>query len=151
MGPVNGRMTFELRSIWHQGISEMLFALCCCSVAQLFPTLCNLMDYLMDSTITSLSLKLMSIESVMLSNHFILCHLLLLLPSVFPSVRVFSNELALHIRCPKYWSPSFSISSSNEYWGFPHDPDGKESACNAGDLGSISGLGRSPGEGNSSK
>ena len=60
MGPVNGRVTFELRSIWHQGISEMLFALCCCSVAQLFPTLCDLMDYLMDSTITSLSLRVCS-------------------------------------------------------------------------------------------
>ena len=54
-------------------------------------------------------------ESVMLSYHLILCHLLLLLPSVFPSIRVFSNELVLHIRCPNYWSFSFSISPSNEY------------------------------------
>ena len=54
-------------------------------------------------------------ESVMPSNHLILCHPLLLLPSVFPSIRVFSNELALHIRSPKYWSFSFSISPSNEY------------------------------------
>ena len=96
----------------------MLFALCCCSVAQLFPTLCNLMDYLMDSTITSLSLKLMSIESVMLSNHFILCHLLLLLPSIFPSIKVFPNVLALRIRWPKYWSFSFTIILSSEYQGF---------------------------------
>ena len=59
-------------------------------------------------------LKLISIESVMPSNHFILCHPLLFLPSIFPSVGVFSNELALHIRWPKYWSFSFSISSSNE-------------------------------------
>ena len=58
-------------------------------------------------------LKLMSIELVMPSNHLILCHPLLLLPSVFPSIRVFSNELALHIRWVKYWS--FSISPSNEY------------------------------------
>ena len=62
-------------------------------------------------------LKLMSIESVMPSNHLILCHLLLLLPSVFPSIRVFSNESVLHIRWPKYWSFSFSISPSNEYSG----------------------------------
>ena len=62
-------------------------------------------------------LKLMSIESVMPSNHLILCHPLLLLPSVFPSIRVFSNESALHIRWPKYWSLSFSISPSNEYSG----------------------------------
>ena len=61
--------------------------------------------------------KLMSIESVMLSNHLILCRPLLLLPSIFPSIRVFSNELVLHIRWPKYWSFSFSISPSNEYSG----------------------------------
>ena len=60
-------------------------------------------------------LKLMSIDSVMPSNHLILCHPLLLLPSIFPSIRVFSNELGLHIRWPKYWSFSFSISPSNEY------------------------------------
>ena len=62
-------------------------------------------------------LKLMSIKSMMPSNHLILCHPLLLLPSVFSSVRVFSNELALHTRWPKYWSFSFSISLSNEYSG----------------------------------
>ena len=61
--------------------------------------------------------KFMSIESVMPSNHLILCHSLLLLPSIFPSIRVFSNELALYIRWPKYWSLSFSISPSNEYSG----------------------------------
>ena len=59
----------------------------------------------------------MSIESVMPSNHLILCHPLLLLPSVFPSIRVFSNESVLQIRWPKYWSFSFSISPSNEYSG----------------------------------
>ena len=59
----------------------------------------------------------MSIESVMPSNHLILCCPLILLPSVFPNIRVFSNELALHIRWPKYWSFSFSISPSNEYSG----------------------------------
>ena len=61
--------------------------------------------------------KLMSIESVMLSNHFILYRPLLLLPSIFPSLRVFSDESALHIRWPKYWSFSFSISPSNEHPG----------------------------------
>ena len=60
-------------------------------------------------------LKLMSIESVMPSNHLILCRPLHLLPSIFPSIRVFSNESAIRIRWPKYWSFSFSISPSNEY------------------------------------
>ena len=60
-------------------------------------------------------LKLMSIESVMPSSHLILCHPLLLLPSIFPSIRVFSKESVLCIRWPKYWSFSFSISPSNEY------------------------------------
>ena len=59
----------------------------------------------------------MSIESVMPSNNLILCHRFLLLPSIFPSIRVFSNELALCIRWPKYWNFSFSISPSNEYSG----------------------------------
>ena len=62
-------------------------------------------------------LKLMSIESVMPSNHLILCHPLLPPPSIFPSIRVFSNESVLHIRWPKYWSFSFSISPSNAYSG----------------------------------
>ena len=61
--------------------------------------------------------KLMSVESVMPSNHIILCRPLLLLPSVFPSIRVFSKESALHIRWPKYWSFSFCISPSNEHSG----------------------------------
>ena len=62
-------------------------------------------------------LKLMSIGSVMPSNHLILCCPLLLLPSIFPSIRVFSNDSVLHIRWPKYWSFSFSTSPSNEYSG----------------------------------
>ena len=62
-------------------------------------------------------LKLMSIESVMPSNHLILCHPLLLPPSIFLSIRVFSNESVLRIKWPKYWSFSFSISPSNEYSG----------------------------------
>ena len=62
-------------------------------------------------------LKLMAIESVMPSNHFILCRPLLLPPSIFPNIRVFSNDSVLHIRWPKYWSFSFSISLSNEHPG----------------------------------
>ena len=68
-------------------------------------------------TISWSLLKLMSIESVMPSNHLILCRPLLLPPSVFPSIRVFSNESVLYIRWPKYWSFSFSISPSSEYSG----------------------------------
>ena len=68
-------------------------------------------------TISLSLLKLMSIESVMPSNHLILCHLFFILPSVFPSIRVFSNESALPISWPKYWSFSFSISPSSEYSG----------------------------------
>ena len=96
--------------------------MCCYSVTKSCPALCNPMDcntsgssvlhYLPEF------LKFMFIESVMPSNHLILCHPLLLLPSIFPSIRVFSNELALCIRWPKYQSFSFSISPSNEYSGW---------------------------------
>ena len=68
-------------------------------------------------TVSWCLLKLMSVESVMPSNHLSLCCPLLLLPSIFSSIRVFSNESALHIRWPKYWSFSFSISPSNEHSG----------------------------------
>ena len=71
----------------------------------------------LSSTISQSFLKPMSIESVMPSNHLFLCHPLLLLPSVFSSIKIFSNESALHIRWPKYWSFSFSIDPSNEYSG----------------------------------
>ena len=91
------------------------------SVAQLCPTLCDPMNRgtpglpvhhrLPDS------LKLMSIEFVMPSSHLILCHPLLLLPPIPPSIRVFPNESTLHMRWPKYWSFSFSVSSSNEHPG----------------------------------
>ena len=67
------------------------------------------------STISQRLLKFMSTESVMLSNHLILCHSLLIWPSIFPSIRVFSNESALHFRWPKNWSFSFIISPSNKY------------------------------------
>ena len=68
-------------------------------------------------TISQSLLKLMSVELMMLSNHLILCYPFLLLPSIFPSIRGFSNESALHIMWPEYWSFSFSISPSNEYSG----------------------------------
>ena len=71
----------------------------------------------LSSTNSRSLLKLRSIESVMPSNHLILCHPLLLLPSIFPSIRVFSNESALRIRWPKYWSFSFNISPSNKHSG----------------------------------
>ena len=91
------------------------------SVAQSCPTLCDLLDcstpglpvHHQQQEFT----KLMSIESVMPSNHLILCCPLLLLPSVFPTIRVFSNEPVLRIRWPKCWRFSFSISPSNEYSG----------------------------------
>ena len=68
-------------------------------------------------TISQSLLRLMSIESVMPSNNLVLCRPLLFLPSVFPSIRIFSSESALHIRWPKYWHSSFSNSASNEYSG----------------------------------
>ena len=90
-------------------------------VTHLCLTLCNSRDYSMSGfpvhhQLRSL-LKLISIESVMPSNHLIFCYPLLLLPSIFPSIRVFSNESVLRIRWPKCWSFSFSISPSNEYSG----------------------------------
>ena len=94
---------------------------CCCSVAKLCPTLCDPMDCSSQAslsfTISQSLLKLMSIESAKPSNCLILCGPLLLLPSIFPSIRIFSSESGLHIRWPKYWSFSFSISPSNEYSG----------------------------------
>ena len=90
----------------------------CCSVAQSRLTLSDPMDCSTPGFPVSLSLlKLTSIESVMPSNHLILCRPLLLLPSIFPSIKVFSNESALHIRWPEYWSFNFSISPFSEYSG----------------------------------
>ena len=109
-------------------------------------------------------LKLMSIESVMPSSHLILCRPLILLPPIPPSIRVFSNASTLHMRWPKYWSFSFSISPSNEHpelisfrknWislhlrGYlmvlPGGSDSKKSGCNVGDPGLIPGSGRCSG------
>ena len=86
------------------------------SVAQSCWTLCDLMNHSMPGRPVQIPLKPMSIELVMPSNHLILCHSLLL-PSIFPSIRVFSNESALCIRWPKYWSFSFNISPTNEHPG----------------------------------
>ena len=99
----------------HQGISQFS-SLQSLSHVQLFATLWTAACQASLSITNSRSLlKLMSIESVMPSNHLILCCPLILLPSIFPSSRVFSNESVLHIRWSKYWSFSFSISPSNEY------------------------------------
>ena len=88
------------------------------SRVQLFATPCTAARQASLSITNSRSLlKLMSIKSVMPSNHLIFCRTLLLPPSIFPGIRVFSNESALHIRWPKYWSFSFSISPSNEHSG----------------------------------
>ena len=91
------------------------------SVTQSCPTLCDPMNHTMQASLSITnswsSLKLMSIESVMSSSHLILCHPFLLLPPIPPSIRVFSNESALRMRWPKYWSFSFSISPFNEYLG----------------------------------
>ena len=93
------------------------------SITQLCPTLCEPMELQQTRLPCSLPktwslLKLMSVNSVMPYNHLILCcHILFLLPSNFPSIKVFSNESGLHIRCPKQWSFSISISPSNEYSG----------------------------------
>ena len=90
---------------------------CWCSVAKSCPTLCSswtaALQVSLSFTVCQSLLRFMHIESVRLSNHLILCHLLLLWPSIFPSIRIFSNESAVHIRWPKYWR--FSISPSNDY------------------------------------
>ena len=99
-----------------------LFNMCfCCSVAQSCLALCDLWTAARQAaltfTISPSLLRLMSIKSVMPSNHLILSRPLFLLPSIFSSIRVFSNELALHIRWPKYWNLSFSIRLSKGYSG----------------------------------
>ena len=93
----------------------------CCPVAQSCPTLCIPWTAACQASLSFSNsrslLKLMSIKLVMSRNNLILCHQLLLLPSIFPSIRVFSNESALSIRWPKYWNFSFSICPSKEYSG----------------------------------
>ena len=97
---------------------EIISSVSSLSHVQLLPTPCTSAHQASLSITNSQSLlKLRSIESVMPSNHLILCHPLLLLPSIFPSIRVFSNDSALCIRWPKHWSFSFSNTPSNEYSG----------------------------------
>ena len=113
--PFNVSSTFKGRG---------LIRLCCCSVSKSHPTLCDPTDCSMPGLPILHCLPKFAQTHVHWVNdaihHLVLCCLLFLLPSIFPSIRVFSNESALHIRWPKYWSFSFSISSSNEYSGlFP--------------------------------
>ena len=104
--------------VWFQWWFSYLYIRCCSSVAQSGLTLCDPMDCstLGPSVPHYLSeLAQTCMESVMPSNHLILCHFFFLLPSIFPRIRVFSNELALRVKWPKYWSFSLSISPSSEY------------------------------------
>ena len=114
------RSFISFLSFYHSRLQCLSLFLCCLfgsfSRVQLFVTPWTAAHQASLSITNSLSLlKLMSIESVMPSSHLILCRSLLLLPSIFPSIRVFRNESALHIRWPKYWSFSFSISPCNKY------------------------------------
>ena len=107
-----------LVSVWRNGYWFQISSVQWSSHVQLFATPWTTACQASLSITNSQSLpKLMSIESVMPSNHFILCRCLLLLPSIFPSNRIFSNESALCIRWPKYWSFSFNISPSNKHPG----------------------------------
>ena len=106
------------RRVFHLRKSSVQFLVQLLSCVWLFATPWTIAHQASLSITNSQSLlKLMSIELVMLSNHLILCRPLLLLPLIFPSIRVFYNESVLPIRWPKYWSFSFSISPSNEYSG----------------------------------
>ena len=114
-GDKESDMTEQLSLHLHFHMSVCMYM----SVTQSFPTLhdpmdCRALGFPVLHHLGSL-LKLMSFESVMPCNHLVLCLPLLHLPSIFPSIKVFSNELPLHIRWPKYWSFSLSISLSNEY------------------------------------
>ena len=100
------------------GQDTRYYNLCCCSITKSCLTLCDHgTQASLLFTIARSLLRLMSIEWMMLSNHLILCHPLLLLPSIFPRVRVFSSKSALCIRWPRDWTFTFSISPSNEYSG----------------------------------
>ena len=117
MSPALAGRFFTTSAIW-EAPSLAISSVQCLSRVQLFLTPWSAAGQASLSITNSRRLlKLMSIESVMPSNHFIPCHPLLLLPSIFPSIRVFTNESALRIRWPKYWSFSFNISPSSEYPG----------------------------------
>ena len=108
--------TEDVKNFWK--LLEIIY----CSVTQPWPTLVTPGSAACQASLSFIIyqslFRLMSIESAIPSNYLILCYPLLLLPSIFPSIRIFSNESTLHIRWPKYWSFSFSISPSNEYLGF---------------------------------
>ena len=110
-------LDFWMNWTWNGTHSHVLFS----SVAQSCPNLCDHTTAACQASLSTTNsqslLKFMSIESVMPCNHLNLCHPLLLPPSIFPSIRVFSSGSVLHIRWPKYWSFSFSISPSNDYSG----------------------------------
>ena len=112
---------YSLVEVYVNGMIISSFVQCCCLVAklvQLFATPGTAVHQASVSfTISQSLLKLMSVLSVMPSNHLILCHPLLLPPSIFPSIRVFSNKSVLRFRWPKYWSFSFKISLTNEHPG----------------------------------
>ena len=112
-------MTEDKKAGWHHQLNRHAFVFVqLLSRVRLFSTPCTAAGQASLSITNSQSPpKAMSLESVMPSNHLILCCPLLLLPSIFPSIRVFSSESFLHIRWPKYWSFSFSISLSNEHPG----------------------------------
>ena len=115
------RQSMGSQKVRHDCATELNDVICCCSVTKSFLTLfkpmdCSMPGFPVNHQLLEL-LKLISIKLVMLSNHLILCHPLFLLPSIVPSIRVFSNKFVLHIRWPKYWSFSFKISPSNEYSG----------------------------------
>ena len=115
----------QLQSLWpYKNVNILLlfhWSVQFSSVAQLCLTLCNPWTATCQASLSITNsrslLKLMSIESVMPSNHLILCHPFLLLPSIFPNIRVFSYESFFHMRCQKYWNFSFNISPSNKYSG----------------------------------
>ena len=113
-GPLRRKLTvpLQLRPLTFTALKQRLRCCCCCSVAQSCPTLCDpwtaAHQASLSSTISWSLLRFMSIESAMPSNHLILCRPFLLLPSIFPSIRVFSSESALRIRWPKDWSFDFT-------------------------------------------
>ena len=113
-GPLRRKSTvpLQLRPLTFTALKQRLRCCCCCSVAQSCPTLCDpwtaAHQASLSSTISWSLLRFMSIESAMPSNHLILCRPFLLLPSIFPSIRVFSSESALRIRWPKDWSFDFT-------------------------------------------